>query len=254
MLLSCYIYDEDLATNQLVKAIFPFVKNIIRKKWASNFFFIRYADSKGRHIRLRFKGEKKLLQTKLKPSLISLFDNYPLTFVRYIPEVTRYGGTTGVEIAEEQFQASSTVVLTLLSINNNWSYNRALGVALQLHLGMVYSFGLDKKNAPQFFEHLVSYGHEKKYEKSLKDQKTTLIPYLQFLWNALEQKKLFEEVWFNEWLRAMKKIANKLKKAGYKNNQLHLLYEGYIHMTNNRLGVANIDEPFIAYILKQALK
>jgi hypothetical protein len=82
----------------------------------------------------------------------------------------------------------------------------------------------------------------------------------------LQNNATFDTDWFNIWLSDMKKIKTKLQSAQEKNklllpitqvhrtNLLWSLYESYIHMTNNRLGVTANDEALIAYIISQSLK
>ncbi|HSX09597.1 MAG TPA: thiopeptide-type bacteriocin biosynthesis protein [Candidatus Saccharimonadales bacterium] len=263
--LACYIYYKNQADELLVEKVLPIIKSVMEKKLAEHFFFIRYHDSKGPHIRLRFKGDKKILEDTVKPLLQSSFPKS--RFVRYDREWDRYGGENGILIAEKFFELSSITTLSILEEREQYTYDSSLGTALQLSLSFAHAVGIDKKEAILFFDHLSGTGNKSEFEKALEKHKDALLPYLSNIWQMLNQTVVFDKGWFNEWIYGITDIGNELKKA-YKENQLHpvdphnthkpnplwYFYESYIHMSNNRLGIYNPDEPYIAYIIKQALE
>jgi thiopeptide-type bacteriocin biosynthesis protein len=270
----------------LRQAISPFVQDVQEQKIADQWFFIRYFDN-GPHIRLRFRGEKEILETKLKPYLLGYFQKYfkehpqlnpnwdpswyaenTIRFVPYRRELSRYGGKRGILIAEEQFQASSHAVLTYLTQVQSFHYERALGIALQMHLAAIIGWGMNKDEAHNFFHHLFQTQDTTLFAQNFARQKDSIIPALNNLWNAFTKGEETKEVWYNNWLADMKTIRANLTEAYQKNqieltpqiihshkpNPLWYIYESYVHMTNNRLGIDNRDEPFLAYILSQTFK
>ncbi|MDD5361339.1 MAG: lantibiotic dehydratase C-terminal domain-containing protein [Ignavibacteria bacterium] len=90
--------------------------------------------------------------------------------------------------------------------------------------------------------------------------------------DAITNNAKFEEDWFNNWISGNKNITTKLiyaqaenklsideyykKVAEFKNDRMYelfYLYQSYIHMTHNRLGLENKDEPFISFLIKESL-
>lgn len=258
--LSVYFYYQIPCEQFLVKEINPFIRNILNKEYASQFFFIRYHDSRGPHIRLRLKTGRGAAGATLKQYLISAFRDCPMRFSRYLPELERYGGSAGIAVAEEQFETSSQAILAFLAEAEDWRYERRLGTALQLDLGMVHALGMEKKEVIAFFHHLVT----KKMEKAFPDSSHATLPQLKSLWHMCERGQAFDKKWFTAWMSNMDSIKTKLQKAQHRlvlphkpshgNNHMWSLYESYIHMNNNRLGIASSDEQYIAHLATQSLK
>ncbi len=262
--LSAYLYYENLSDTFLISKVSPFMQNILKKKYAKHFFFIRYGDKKGPHIRLRFQGNKETLETKVKPLLNETF---PKTrFVTYRPELKRYGGDVGIIIAEKLFEASSRVVLSFLETSTELSYEKSLGFALQLNLSMIHALGMKKAEAIAFFDHMSTPHETQEFEAALTKQNATILPFLSQLWAAFDYGAVTENEWFNIWQKEMTAIGAELQKAykqkklryvdpnnAHAQNPLWYIYESYQHMNNNRLGIARIDEQYIAYILKRSL-
>jgi thiopeptide-type bacteriocin biosynthesis protein len=276
----------------------------MEKNLAERFFFIRYWE-RGPHLRLRFKGEKERLESEVKPALVSHFRNYfekkpsqrkepedqqwfpnnSIQYIPYEPELERYGGPTGILIAEEHFAASSDAVLAVIEESGQWDYDRALGAAIQLHLGFAFSLGMDLVETAAFYSHIFhlwfsrSWGYEtdispgelKKrrditlnaFAENFAKQKATLIPYHNTLWNAFTGNISFEQEWLNRWMVQTAATGNRLK-AAHANGELVFpqrltsqplwyILESYVHMTNNRLGILNRDEAFLGYLIKESL-
>jgi len=269
--LAAYLYYAEPWEQLLVKAVKPFVESTLADGLAEQFFFIRYWEQ-GPHIRLRFKGDTAVLENKLKPKLDAYFKkyfrknpservepewlkelpleqvwfpNHSIQYIPYEPEIERYGGPEGILIAEKQFQASSEVVLNILAESQNWSYERALGAAIQLHLGFAYALGMTLEEATAFFTRLFEswfgwglglFDYEKNqpvndYEKQKSEflelfenqfnlQKKMLLPFHQTLWQALESRAGFENQWQNYWLQGMRDINDELL-ASQRSGQLN---------------------------------
>ena len=319
--LSSHLFYEGSLDIFLVKAVLPVVDNLFREGLASQFFFIRYWEG-GQHIRLRVKGEAEKFISDIKPQieahfgkyyeehpssrskLIQLsenskqrhfFPNNSVQFIEYQPEIKRYGGIKGVDIAENQFEASSKVVLALMKDNDKWCYERAVGTAVQLHLLFVRALGMNKETACLFFTH----NHEntlhaegfysphvdikdnnmrkitivdaitRKYQR----EKDKLLSYHQNFWRPLVEGKMTNNDSMNIWMARMKRVDQELR-AAYENNLLATpqekyssapseccrnntglwpIYDNYVHMMNNRLGIRSLDEVYLSYLLKESL-
>ncbi|MTI29395.1 lantibiotic dehydratase C-terminal domain-containing protein, partial [Xanthovirga aplysinae] len=299
--LASHLYYAEPWEEFLVKAVKPFVEEVISNGFAEQYFFIRYWE-KGPHIRLRFKGNKVVLQTKLKPYLEQFFSTYyyeypsqrdkdiwgksqdlfpnnSIKFVEYEPEIARYGGEVGLFISEKHFEDSSRVVLSVLNESESWNYEKALGVAIQMHLAFAYGLGLNIGDVIQFFQinfenwfprAYFPYGINlkadeienrkqetlKAFEEKLDQQKAVLLPFIKVVWNALEEGVDFEQEYMNFWVESASQTSKEMKNAHEKgllqvppyNSSLYDLapeqepwriYESYFHMINNRLGIFN---------------
>jgi thiopeptide-type bacteriocin biosynthesis protein len=97
---------------------------------ADRWFFLRYTDMGGPHIRLRVRGDTdtvNAIHQRWRPSLLPSLENQArrpeasvrprIVYLPYEPEVGKYGGRRGVELAEEAFQVSSTAALDLIAIS-----------------------------------------------------------------------------------------------------------------------------------------
>lgn len=321
--LAAYFYHtEDSWSNFLTNHVKVFVEDIQKKKWADQFFFIRYWE-RGPHIRLRFKGDKKTLENKLKPYLDNYFKKYfkknpskrenpewlkklpkdqkwfpnnTIQYIEYEPETERYGGSKGILIAEKQFEASSKAVLSVMKESADWNYDRALGTAIQMHLGFAFALQMSVEELKHFcslvyngwFPRAYSYDPNrtaeetkkiqkvilKAFEENFGKQKPGLINYHQTIWNALKENTEFEQEWFNQWIKDMKRINTELRssqkqkklvfpkwfrsnnkiKISKSNQSLWSILESYVHMTNNRLGILNRDEAYLGFIIMNCIK
>ena len=105
-------------------------------------------------------------------------------------------------------------------------------------------------------------------------QQGILVPYHETLWRALMDDVAFEHNWLNQWRHDMQQVGCALRRAQAQQQllvppewpfdttgarpttlqQLWPLFESYVHMTNNRLGILNRDEAYLAYLMQQSLQ
>ena len=322
--LAAYLYYGEPWEEFLVKGVQPFVRQVIDGQLAEQYFFIRYWE-KGPHIRLRFKGNSNVLDEKVKPMLIEHFEawfkknpsertdpdwlknareehqwfpNNSIQFVDYEPETDRYGGKEAILIAEQQFQVSSNAIFAVIEESlGGWDYNRALGAAIQLHLGFAYGMGMDQEEATHFFSNVFQnwlprayYFFEKDisqeelekrraetlqaFESNFEAHKDTLLPFFQTVWEAFEEGQSFDQEWLNQWISDMKEVKEQLTGIQQKghliipewyqaresnnipedNKRRWAICDSYIHMINNRLGIMNRDEGYLAYLVRESFK
>lgn len=324
--LSAHLFYNEPWEAFLSDAVAPYVATVLKNGIAQSYFFVRYWE-RGPHIRLRFKGEPKVLQEVLKPNLIEHFNSYfeinpssrtepeypqdlPLNqrwlpnnsvqFKPYLPEYDRYGGSSGVMLAEEQFQLSSATVLSHFSSHEDaYAYHEVLGAAIRLHIGFAYSIGFSVQETITFFEMVFenwlpaafaifenNTAEEIIIEKmketvalfsqSFEEQKEELVPFHANIWEDLKSGESFDSVAFNHWIKENQRLSLELSKAAEsgelsprsdvyvmseelsrklsKNNQLlwHI-FADYVHMTNNRFGILNQDEAYLAYLMMKSL-
>ncbi|GHG83405.1 lantibiotic dehydratase [Streptomyces griseocarneus] len=95
---------------------------LLREAGADLWFFLRYDDHAGPHLRLRFHGKPEPLWRVLVPALRAWAHDRRdagllsgLVLDGYEPEVERYGGPAAIGRAERVFHADSAAVLSALS-------------------------------------------------------------------------------------------------------------------------------------------
>ena len=323
--LSVHLFYNEPWEEFLNKAVGPYVNTALQTGIAQQFFFIRYWEQ-GPHIRLRLKGNPEMVQSVLQPNLQEHFNNYfeskpsrrtepgyPPNFpenLKWLPnnsihykdyerEEQRYGGSTALLLGEEQFMLSSMTILDFIkSKGKSWSYEDAMGTAIQLHISFAYALGFNFEETIHFFDfiyknwmpfalkkyhnqvspeeyQLQSQRSIQSFEKAFDSQKKLLLPFLsQFLEN-LQNGEAFEEKAINNWvsennrisagiqyLHKVEKLEPRPTSIQYKippvGEDISLLlwsiYADFIHMTNNRLGILNRDEPYIGYLIMKSLK
>ena len=79
-----------------------------------------------------------------------------------------------------------------------------------------------------------------------------LQPFLKNLWSDLEKGVLFEEEWLNDWIAQCKKLRTTYISTVLSETKQMEIYRSLMHMTNNRLGILNQDESFLAFLLMKA--
>lgn len=318
--LAAYIYQGEPWTQLLTQSVKPLVADVLSKGLADGYFFIRYWE-RGPHVRLRFRGDVEKMEQELKPVLDAHFEawfkdhpseretwewaknlppeqawfpNDSLQYIDYEPEYERYGGTgAGIAISEAQFEASSNAILDVMAETPDWGYDRALGVAIQMHLGFAFAMGMDLKELKAFYNRIsqawlsraYSYNDDttpeehaarreearSAFSKTFEQQKEMLEPFCRTLWEAFNEGVEFEQEWINRWVRDMQAINHQLHSRAAeitfpkpwqsqedetipKERRVYWpILESYIHMTNNRLGILNRDEAFLGYLIENTM-
>lgn len=255
----------------------------------SQYFYVRYFDPKP-HLRLRLNTNKyteitELLIGKLEEFIAekedTRFEIEHYDFVHYMAEIERYGGDKMISLAEESFQLSSNVVLSIMQ-EHDWNYDHAIGFGIKLHILFFTSANLDpqvKKSILErtyfgwmanFINHNPSLTPElvqEAFSKSYNRQEKKLGLIKKKLMRSLESRFKKENDPLFEWVTGTKKIHEKYTLAvmAEKNidpgfppitsddERIGRIYESTLHMTNNRLGIMNIDESFLAYLLLKLL-
>jgi thiopeptide-type bacteriocin biosynthesis protein len=316
--LAAYLYYAEPWTELLLSAVHPFIHETMQLAGVEQYFFIRYWE-RGPHIRLRFNGDAAVLEETVKPRLAQFFAEYmaqhpserrapeweatlpesdrwlpnnTVQWQAYEPETERYGGEVGILIAERHFQDSSRAILRIMQESTAYSYERALGAGIQLHLGFAYAMGMNLPEAREFYRTIFygwlpsAYGgyrtditpDERKeaqeavvkaFEEQFERQKEMLIPFHTTVWEALGEGVEFEQEWLNDWIHDVQETARDFhaaKERGEITDPMHSaspdvqnnlfgrsILGSYVHMTNNRLGIRNRDEGYLGYLIMRSL-
>lgn len=215
---------------------------------------------------------------------------YSLRINDYIQEIQRFGGENAMEIAEDVFNSSSKIVLKILGNDyQDWNYSSAISYAIQMHILFAKSFIRDIDKTRLFFESIYRnwIPYSIKLEEGEKISQVEINKVNSFFVNSYKNQKQvidflvpniwFEEdctFWMKEWIEDCDDIY-KLINESYSNNlfvspngfilnestglsekdqKLMCVYDSFIHLTNNRLGVYLRDESFIAFLIINGLK
>ena len=148
--------DKNNADRILIKFIAPIVQACFQESDITSFFFIRYADPDF-HIRIRFKGKKKLQSVLEK--INTLYDKLftkaianKLEIEEFIPEIQRYGGPQYYNYVEEYFFCDSYFTLNVLELLNNKKLllSRELITSISV-LEMIKNIGLSYQESATLF-------------------------------------------------------------------------------------------------------
>lgn len=88
------------------------------------FYFVRFEDEDGPHLRLRFGSDRKPPLPRIVEAVGGLFANltasrsiHNVTVEEYVRELTRYGGEDGCTVCEEIFSEDSQVAIEYLNLS-----------------------------------------------------------------------------------------------------------------------------------------
>jgi lantibiotic biosynthesis protein len=110
--------QEDFLRNQVPELVQAAIEH-----GADRWFFVRYADAEGHHLRVRFHGDTGILWAAVAPRLGDMLRDWQRQGLvcghstdQYDPELERYGGQDAREAAELVFQQDSMAALALLRL------------------------------------------------------------------------------------------------------------------------------------------
>lgn len=270
----------DLAVEKIVK---PAAEHL--RKFCVKWFFIKYLDETGYHIRIRFltpvdnieyvcnyleeliesnleQFEKMKIEpiSRLVPTKYKDLNNGTLEshfeLAIYEPEVKKYGGISGLKYAEDIFQISSEFCVNLVPYMNTKKINR-FDIGLKTMNIFIKSY-LNESEYISFLEEYVSYWCGEKYDESRKEIKRSFL-------NAAFLRQEATESIINKSLGDIDSLLFDFEKDVLTVTQLirqdkqvqesmsHLCFH-YIHMMNNRLGIWTIEEAYLAALLLSFFK
>lgn len=255
---------------------------ILLKNQIENFFFIRYWEN-GPHVRLRIKNIKEDLFKKVKNEICDFIEKSPSKLVIdenkytktaleygkkeknftnnmgiianntvkdwiYEPELEKYHGTNGVAIAENEFIYSSKLVAKILLSKPSASKKYFFGsVFALLILNDICNSNSDINNfLCEYIEYWKKFSgiHEESFLKIQDQIKNYSI-------NPESIKTISQFYESNSFRSIHKEIFDKLKNLF--NNPPKSFYFNFIHLFNNRMGMAPAEEIIISFLGKKIL-
>lgn len=134
-----------VADEVLMHSVFPIADSMMAENLIASYFFVRYVDSSGPHIRFRVRtrAHSPVSPTTVLGLLgecgVQHKSERPIVAVSYRPEVDRYGGSECIEAAENYFAASSHFVRRALTESSFSLRGQRLSCALLAMLRFVQS-------------------------------------------------------------------------------------------------------------------
>lgn len=204
-------------------------------------------------------------------------DNNSVHEFEYEPECGRYGGPVGMEIGEWHFEQSSDTVAELLSQANTHVRPTLLGLTTQLTLMLAYAFLESDAAVARFFQRYRSFwettyqepsdDYHENFEKSLKLTEDGLRDRIARVKEALtapvDDLGHLERTWLAHCQELKARVLEAAPRMDFGGRTIPVDtpddYEGlaavvlssYIHMTNNRLGSAILDEIYLSYLIER---
>ena len=197
-----------------------------------------------------------------------------LYWIPYEPEFDRYGGPSGVRAAEDFFEASSDLVVRLLRPDPNLDYETRLakGAAVMACLMGAFSveagegLGWSRSHRSHWADSRHSGGPDPwaLYEARFQEQSGVVRDRLRSFYDAARGGALPPPLdAYARRLRSVRAEVDAIVAAGEfvtDRGPVHdparaagFLAPSYLHMTNNRLGVAPSDEGYLAHLLLRSV-
>lgn len=222
------VYGIDNRIDKFLVEDLQQLKNSLK---ADLFFFVRYGDYYGQHIRIRFKfineetAYKKIEDiNKWSKNLISNNKISDVTFGTYEREINRYGGYDALKLSEKFFYYDSLWVLDELCILNNSNEE-------EIYLrDIIYILHFFFKDIRELFAEYYEYNnsHKSEYYKYYREkyQKYDMLCYS--IWKKYEAE-------YDNWQIMSNLAKDIICSIDYEVNSLKNIVRTLIHMHCNRL-------------------
>ncbi|MCW3466695.1 thiopeptide-type bacteriocin biosynthesis protein [Chitinophaga nivalis] len=269
-----YNGNLNLLLQQLVSPFLQEAQPLLRPDMP--YFFIRYNEG-GPHIRLRLQvsphreyAVKDMLAQYVRTFTVPDPDIAApvLSYIDYIPETDRYGDARTLPLAEEIFYLSSAVIRQWIDEKQTWDYHLAFSSALQLHTCFFYAlqggYGTFQRICEGFIagwlprlydparpEAVQQMELTAQMESRYEQYKAVLQPAILASWEALQQKQA--DVLLQTFTMRLTCIFQRYRKLITQPAQLEQIARSLLHMTHNRLGIANMDEAYIMYLTLKSM-
>ncbi len=275
------IYSAD-ADRVILAVVEPVITECRRRRWIRGFFFMRYIDERGSHIRFRFLCRPRLRRERVEPLIRETVSaaqarGLPISdiaWAAYHPEVERYGGPHGVVLAERHFEDSSNVALELLGADRSVDRRGLLGKALLAQLVLLHTFLETRGSVARMAQHYGSsylqqvmpdptsqQRRSHAFEQGFQRQANHLSAHVEAAWEALVDQASLTPVMdrYRGRLQELRRRLRSLATAGRLlphdswAQSVVALVPSYLHMMNNRLGVRIQDECYLSVLIRSAL-
>lgn len=261
------------------------IDEAIRRFGEHGWFFLRYLDEGGLHLRVRFRLKKSTL-AEVEPELFAtLHDGLSLLSQRlpnpymplltfggftvnppqqvlgvncqrcdYVPEFDMYGGDTGVAIAEQVFYASSVLARAILIKEAAAELSRK-NCALPLFIEAITTFvsGRDMNGFLERYANFWLSGDAAlgKHKNVFIDKAYSMIDEgLTILPSVSEYDRSIADL-AGQWKAALISARERYERRcpAYSKVLADTLAFHFVHLMNNRLGFSTVEESYLAILL-----
>lgn len=240
--------------NRVNDFLYRDIANVVAELGNVPFFFIRYYDNKGPHIRVRFKLQTRDEAIEYLPTIISWTDKilknkqaFEICFDNYTREINRYGGKTFISYIEDIFCADSMLVLEIL---NNFNMHKEEDIEYVYLLGIAFFIKYLSKDSAEALEMLEAYGIKNHSDSEYRKKKHTIIKILDLVYGetVLYKGKIKSYI-----IQNMQKKLNTLYKMIDVSNNLTVnkneIVFSLVHMHCNRLtGDRGLEDRYLKLV------
>jgi thiopeptide-type bacteriocin biosynthesis protein len=247
------------ALDELVRHGIP---KILKSQVFRSWFFIRYRDASGLHLRLRLcvpTDEETMVQDTVEailrdgmPSQVAQGTASALHYEidRYVPEL-RYFGERGIYVAEQLFQISSETAISILEIEAKgfWTRRRAAPILMR-HVHETFA---PREHETSFWTQYAAHWFKLWHgtEEPVRRQASLRRERYCSNQDAWKSQAVIQNT-VNRWRRATERAAvdyAALDEVEAKRTR-NLAFQ-FIHLMNNRLGIYPLEEAGIATLLAE---
>ncbi|WZX99225.1 thiopeptide-type bacteriocin biosynthesis protein [Bacillus sp. FSL W7-1360] len=273
-------YLDDL----VAEVVAPCAERLSAREDVHRWFYIRYIDEQGPHIRLRFqvnidsvhfieKGIEELLERELFritsepiPKMTRLIPFHPDQLAKseaevifqqeiYEPEYEKYGGKKGVDIAERCFESSSMLALVALKLERARVIDR-FNLSLCIMDQATKELSFSERECDDLWEEMLhhwsgsSFPGGEEYKEKLVDGAKKRRQIVDEMLKGYESNSEVKEA-VSAYCHCLKEAFDEVEASPQiRLSKGHLMFH-YTHMMNNRLGVWPIEEAYLAAILQE---
>jgi len=280
-----YLGEQERSDLCLAQVVTPLVRSALTTPGIDRWFFLRYLDDAGPHLRLRFHGDVDAINDlflRAGPVLAHRLQTLPELEVEpasplvgsaratqrpdaaasrppalqlgvYEPEYAKYGGPEGVALAERVFQASSEIALDNLHHLGDRTTRALWAMAM---MQTVLEACLLHQDGPTFWEQYAWHwsGAARPGAGALREHLTKqAAPRGEAVRQRID-RLLTEPTTRSQLARHAEVVRNALDEAEHLNlppTRDSLVFH-HIHLMNNRIDLGPTDEAYLATLLRAA--
>ena len=189
------------------------------------------------------------------PRVNSLSINNSVTVEQYLPEFDKYGGVDGVSVAEQVFYISSMCCIRLLR-HLGEKQSQLLGCAFEMMIQAAVAFGMSVDSALAFFVAYESSWLTNQERESLEGvwRNEFMLKKEKFVRAAMSAIiRSADEADKTQWTGSIKNAKSQLDQLVNHERAARILFH-FIHTHNNRLGISLHQEPYLAFLICEAVR
>ncbi len=150
---SVHLYDETGTRNVLLEVVPAVIQQLYQDGSIDSFFFVRYWDERGPHVRLRLRLLAATAQACWERIRAAAGERFPVALSPYELEVERYGGSDALPHSLSFFAVSSAHALAFEHEFGDLTRSRQMTLALCVLLWQAWGFARNESE----FTSLLSY-------------------------------------------------------------------------------------------------